>query len=178
MGETVLILGAGAIGILIAAVCRQNGASRIIVSDYSQPRLDMALAMGATGAINPGKEDYEQTLSRLTGGKGVDKSFECVGLETTFLQAMTALRRGGLATIVGIFEQPDIRIPASRFVSHEIRVQGAQGYCWDFPLALELSARIDLEKLVTHSFPLGDLQQALETCLDRDAGSIKVLLRP
>lgn len=178
LGETVLILGAGAIGILVAAVCRRNGASRVIISDYSPYRLDMAMAMGATDAVNPGREDYEETLSRLTDGKGVDKSFECVGLESTFIQAMTALKRGGLATVVGIFEQPDIRIPAGRFVSHEIKVQGAQSYCWDFPVALKMSGQIDLEKLITHTFSLDNLQQALEICLDRNVDSIKVLLRP
>ena len=78
-------------------------------------------------------------------------------------QAMMALRKNGLATIVGIFEQPQITIPATRFITHEIRVQGSQGYCWDFPVALEMSKYIDLEKLITHQFPLEDLQQALET---------------
>jgi threonine dehydrogenase-like Zn-dependent dehydrogenase len=108
----------------------------------------------------------------------MDKAFECVGLEATFVQAMTCLRRNGLATIVGIFENPNITIPASRFVTHEIRVHGSQGYCWDFPIALQLSKEINLDKLVTHRFDLDDLQKALETCLDREAGTIKVILHP
>ncbi|MEG2699124.1 MAG: zinc-binding dehydrogenase, partial [Ruthenibacterium sp.] len=107
-----------------------------------------------------------------------DKSFECVGAQATFLQAMMSLRRNGLATIVGIFENPNITIPASRFVTHEIRVQGAQGYCWDFPVAIKLAQRLPLRRMITHTFPLNELQKALETCLDREAGSIKVLLKP
>ncbi|GAG83880.1 unnamed protein product, partial [marine sediment metagenome] len=61
---------------------------------------------------------------------------------------------------------------------HEIKVQGSQGYCWDFPIALEMSKEVDLEKLVTHTFKLQDLQQALETCLDRNSGAIKVIVQP
>lgn len=178
LGETVLVIGAGAIGMLVAAICRKNGAGEVIVADFSDARLDMAKQLGATMTINSGKQDLEAEISRLTNGKGVDKSFECVGLQATFLQAMMTLKRNGTATVIGIFKNPQITIPASRFVTHEIHVQGAQGYCWDFPIALKLAREIDLSKLVTHTFPLDDLQTALETCLDRNSGSIKVILKP
>lgn len=178
LGETVLVIGAGAIGMLIAAICRRSGAGEVIIADFSDERLAAAKELGATVAVNSGKVNLEEEVQKLTNGKGVDKSFECVGLQATFLQAMLTLRRNGLATIVGIFENPDITIPASRFVTHEIHVQGAQGYCWDFPIALKLAREIDLSKLVTHTFALNELQKALETCLDRSAGSIKVLLKP
>ena len=178
LGETVLVIGAGAIGMLIAAICRKSGAGEVVIADFSDARLAAAKELGATLTINSGRENLENEIMRITGGKGVDKSFECVGLEATFLQAMMTLKRNGLATIVGIFEKPDIQIPASRFVTHEIRVQGAQGYCWDFPIALKIARELDLERLITHHFPLDELQAALETCLDRNSGSIKVLLHP
>jgi (R,R)-butanediol dehydrogenase/meso-butanediol dehydrogenase/diacetyl reductase/L-iditol 2-dehydrogenase len=80
--------------------------------------------------------------------------------------------------VIGIFEEPNININVMRFITHEIRVQGSQGYCWDFPIALKMSERMDLEKLVTHTFPLDDLQKALETCFDPDAETIKVIVKP
>lgn len=178
LGEKVLIIGAGAIGLLIAALCRKNGATEVAIVDYSNARLNMALELGATTAINPTEKDVYEAVSELTGGTGMDKTFECVGLEATFNQAMMALRKNGLATIIGIFENPNITIPATRFITHEIKVQGSQGYCWDFPVALEMSKEIDLERLVTHVFKLQDLQQALETCLDRNSGAIKVIVQP
>lgn len=178
LGDKVLVIGGGAIGILIAALCRKNGAAEVVVSDFSDARLDMAMKMGATRVINPGKEDLYQAVNEIAGGKGMDKSFECVGMEATFVQAMMTLRKNGLATIIGIFENPDIRIPATRFITHEIKVQGAQGYCWDFPIAIAMANEIKIEQLVTHTFPLNKLQQALETSLDREAGSIKVLIKP
>jgi (R,R)-butanediol dehydrogenase/meso-butanediol dehydrogenase/diacetyl reductase/L-iditol 2-dehydrogenase len=179
LGEKVLVIGAGAIGILVTALCRLSGAGETVVCDYSSSRLRMAKEFGAGLTVSP-KEggDLEKTLRELTGGTGMDKTFECVGRESTFIQAMTSLRRNGLATIIGIFEEPDITIDAMRFINYEIRVQGSQGYCWDFPIALKMSERIDLEKLVTHEFPLDDLQRALETCFDPQAESIKVILKP
>lgn len=57
------------------------------------------------------------------------------------------LKRNGTATIIGIYEKPQIQIPASRFVTHEIHVQGAQGYCWDFPIAIAAARDIPLENL-------------------------------
>lgn len=178
LGETVLVIGAGAIGMLIAAICRKSGAGEVIIADFSDERLAVAKELGATITVNSGRLNLEEEIRRVTCGKGVDKSFECVGLEAAFLQAMMCLKRNGLATIIGIFEKPDISIPASRFVTHEIRVQGAQGYCWDFPIALKIARELNLERLITHHFPLDELQKALETCLDRSAGSIKVILHP
>lgn len=179
MGETVLVLGAGAIGMLAAALCKRSGAAEVIVSDFSAFRLEMAQSLGATCTVNPGKgEDLEATVRRLTGGKGVDKVLECVGRQETFVQAMTMLRKQGLATVVGIFEQTEITIPVMKLVTNEIRVQGSQGYCWDFPVALQMAGEIGIEKLITHRFPLDQLQQALSTALDSTQNTVKVVLKP
>ena len=179
LGEKVLVIGAGAIGILVAAFCKLSGATDILVCDYSASRLAMAKKFGATVTVNLGASgNLEQAVRELTNGTGVDKSFECVGKESTFIQAMASLRKNGLATILGIFEEPNITINAMRFITHEIRVQGSQGYCWDFPITLKMSEQINPERLVTHEFPLDELQKALETCFDPGAESIKVILKP
>ncbi|HJG28950.1 MAG TPA: alcohol dehydrogenase catalytic domain-containing protein [Subdoligranulum variabile] len=178
LGETVLIIGAGAIGMMVASMCRRSGAAEIIIADFSDQRLEMALQVGATVAVNSGREDLEEAVARITHGKGVDKSFECVGRESCFLQAIMTLKRNGTATIVGIYEKPQVQFPASRLVTHEIHIQGAQGYCWDFPIAIAAARDIPLEKFITHTFPLDQLQQALDTALDRNSGSIKVILKP
>ena len=176
LGETVLIIGAGAIGMMVAAMCRRSGAARIIIADFSDVRLDMALRVGATDAVNSGRADLEEEVSRLTNGKGVDKSFECVGRESCFLQAIMTLKANGTCTVVGIYEKPMVTFPASRLVTHEIHIQGAQGYCWDFPIAIAAARDLPMDQFVTHTFPMSELQQALETALDPKSGSIKVVL--
>ena len=178
LGETVLVIGTGAIGLMTAAMCRRSGAARVIVSGRSQGRLDMALEMGATHVIDSSRTDLEQEVAKLTGGKGVDKSFECVGKESCFLQAILTLRRDGTATIAGIYESPQVTFPVGRLVTHEIHIQGTQGYCWDFPIAIAAARDLPLEKLITPVFPLDQLQQALDTALDRKSNSIKVIVKP
>lgn len=179
LGEKVLVIGAGAIGILVSALCRQSGAAEVLVCDFSAARLALAMELGATATVNLAEGDnLEEAVRKMTGGTGLDKTFECVGKQSTFIQAITSLRKNGLATILGIFEEPDITINAMRFITHEIRVQGSQGYCWDFPIAIKMSELVDIEKLVTHEFPLDELQKALETCFDQRAESIKVILKP
>ncbi|MDR1439592.1 MAG: zinc-binding dehydrogenase [Clostridiales bacterium] len=178
MDDRVVVIGSGAIGILVAALCKRRGASRVAVSDVNPERLKLARAFGADETFGPKSGLLPDAIRRWSGGQGADKSFECVGMEETFRQAMLCLRKNGLATVVGIFEQSEISVPAARFVTHEIRVQGSQGYCWDFPAALRMAQELPLEKLITHIFPLNKLQEALDTCLDKESNAVKVLLRP
>ncbi|HPS81650.1 MAG TPA: zinc-binding dehydrogenase, partial [Candidatus Limiplasma sp.] len=159
--------------------CKRTGAAEVLVCDYSAFRLSMAQKLGATRTVNPREGDsLEAAVRAATDGLGADRIFECVGREETFVQALTLLRKKGLATVVGIFEQPQITIPVMQLVNKEICVQGSQGYCWDFPIALQLAGEIGLEQLVTHRFPLAELQQALETALDRTQNTVKVVLKP
>ena len=69
-----------------------------------------------------------------------------------------------------------MQCPASRLVPHEIHIQGAQSYCWDFPIAIAAARDLPMQKFITHTFPLDQLQQALDTALDPKSGSIKVVV--
>jgi (R,R)-butanediol dehydrogenase/meso-butanediol dehydrogenase/diacetyl reductase/L-iditol 2-dehydrogenase len=177
LGDRVAIFGAGAIGIFIAAVCRACGASLVVIIDLSLCRLRAAAEFGATHTVDAATEDVMRVLFDLAP-RGMDKTFECVGRSETFSSAMLALKKNGLMTQVGIFEHPEITIDASRFVTHEITIRGTQGYCWDFEAALELAARLNIERLVTHRFPLSRLQEALNAALDPKSDAIKVLVCP
>ena len=178
LGQTVLIIGAGAIGMMVAAMCRRSGAAQIIIADFSDARLEMALKVGATDAVNSKNKDLLEEVARLTGGKGVDQSFECVGHEACFNQAIMALKKNATCTVVGIYEKKDVTFPAGRLITHEIRIQGAQSYCWDFPIAIAAARDLPMDRFVTHKFPLDQLQQALETALDPASGCIKVIVNP
>lgn len=176
LGDHVLIIGDGAIGLLIAAMCRKSGASQIIMGGHSDKRMAIAMELGATDAVNTHAEDLETAVRRLTGGRGVEKSFECVGRAACFHQAINTLRHNGTATIVGIYEDQNLNFAPARLITHELHVQGTQGYCWDFPVAIDAAKDIALEKLISHRFPLSELQAALDTALDRKSESIKVVM--
>lgn len=177
LGERVLVIGDGAIGLMITAMSRLSGATQIIVGGHSDSRLLVACEMGATETVNTKCEDLDDAVCRLTNGRGVDKSFECVGNETCFRQALNTLKHNGTATIAGIYEDQNLCFAPARLITHELHIQGTQGYCWDFPLAIAAAKDIPLAKLITHRFPLSSLQEALDTALDRSCPSIKVLLQ-
>lgn len=178
LGDKVAIMGAGPIGILVAAVCKAAGAEEIIVADIADIRLETAMAMGATRTVNSMRESVVEVVRAMTGGRGISKTFECVGREETFVQAMTCLCKGGQATMLGIFEQPTLEIPATIFVAQEITVQGSQGYCWDFETALGMTNKIDLGRIITHEFALSDIDRAMKTALDTKEKAVKIILKP
>ncbi|MDO5422652.1 MAG: alcohol dehydrogenase catalytic domain-containing protein [Eubacteriales bacterium] len=178
MGDCVAITGAGAIGIMIASICRKLGAREVVISDFSPERLKMAKELGATRTVLASEENLEEVVAGLSHGAGFEKAFECVGLEATFRQLLNCMKVNGLVTDVGIFEKPLIQMDVSCLVKKELRIQGAQGYCWDFEDALQLLTELPYEKLITHHFPLEDLQTALETAGNPKSGAIKVCITP
>lgn len=179
IGETCAVFGAGAIGLLVAMLARRIAGSRVFVSDINQFRLQKAAEMGAR-AINSREVNPVETILEETGQLGVDRSFEAVGLEATLVQALKCLKKGGSATLLGIFEKPDAVLPINMFVQREITLAGSQGYCWDFPDSLSLlgNGSINLLPLITHRLHLADLQRGLELSLEPGANSLKVVVLP
>lgn len=178
LGQTCAVFGAGAIGLLVAMLSHRTTASDVFVADINPFRLEKALELGATGVINSLVSNPVETIMERTGQMGVDRSFEAVGLEATLIQSLTALKKGGTATLLGIFEKPDAVLPVNLFVQREINLAGSQGYCWDFQdgLALLENNVVDLKKLITHRLNFDELQQGFETLLNPQSNAIKVVI--
>jgi len=178
LGQTCAVFGAGAIGLLVAMLSHRTTASDVFVADINPFRLERALELGATGVINSLVSNPVETIMERTGQMGVDRSFEAVGLEATLIQSLTALKKGGTATLLGIFEKPDAVLPVNLFVQREINLAGSQGYCWDFQdgLALLENNVVDLKKLITHRLNFDELQQGFETLLNPQSNAIKVVI--
>jgi 2-desacetyl-2-hydroxyethyl bacteriochlorophyllide A dehydrogenase len=178
IAESVAIFGAGAIGLLILQVARAAGAGQVFITDIRTARLEAALNLGASGAFNGAQADTLEQIRQQTGGLGVQRAFEAVGLEATLTQTLQSLQKGGSAVLVGLFESQQIHIPANIFVHKEISLTGSQGYHWDFQRAIELLGqdKIDLEKMLTHSYPLDQTQQAFEVLQDQEQNAIKVVI--
>ena len=176
LGDRIVIAGAGAVGIMIAAVCKRLGAKTVVISDYSAERLSMAEELGADITVNAAKEDLVKTVKKLSDGRGFDKAFECVGKESTFCQLLECVKMNGLITDVGIFEHPQIQMDVSLLVKCELRLQGSQGYCRDFDDALQILEELPLEKLITHHFSPEDVQAAFEAAGNPASGAVKVCI--
>ena len=178
LGQTCAVFGAGAIGLLVAMLAHRTSGSDVFVVDINSFRLQKALELGATKAINSLEVNPVETIMEQTGQMGVDRSFEAVGLEATLIHALMSLKKGGCATSLGIFEKPDAVLPVNLFVQRELTLAGSQGYCWDFQDSLTLleNGIIDLSKLITHRVNLVNLQQGIEILLKPQNNAIKVVI--
>lgn len=176
-GESVMIVGAGPIGLLILAVARAYGAGDVYCTDLSQGRLDLADRLGATGAINVGGLGAAEILER-TDPAGFDVSFEAVGTPGTLETAMRMVRPGGRVVAVGV--NIAARIPFNMMLAQSKESTVIPVYLGRdaFPESIELlaSGRIDGDLLISHRFPLERTAEAMETSLDANSGAVKIMI--
>ena len=176
-GETVTIIGAGPIGLLILAVCRAYGAGAIYITDIDPARLEIAQALGASVTINARGMEPDQILDR-TDRRGTDITFEAVGSPRTLETAMHLVRPSGRVVAVGV--NITERIPFNLMLAQSKEATVIPIYLGRdaFPEAIELlaSGRIDGERLVSHRFPLQQAGEAMDTALNSGSGAVKVLI--
>ena len=99
-GQSVLVMGLGGVGLSVVQGARLAQAGQVIVVDRSPDKLDLAMRLGATDVLEAG--DIAKPVRALTGGRGADHAFDCVGLAETIRTCWSATRRGGSTTVVGI----------------------------------------------------------------------------
>lgn len=178
LGQSCAIFGAGAIGLLLLQVARLAGAEPVFVVDLRPFRLEQAMELGAAAALDNRQSNAVERIIGMTQGLGVEIAFEAVGLPVTLRQTLQSLRKGGKATLVGLFEQADVSLPANIFVQREICLAGSQGYNWNFQEAVLMleARRVDLQGMVTHRFSLQDVQAAFDLLADPSAEAVKILV--
>jgi S-(hydroxymethyl)glutathione dehydrogenase/alcohol dehydrogenase len=164
-GETVAIVAVGGVGMNLVQMTRAFGASRIIAVDIQDEKLEMARRLGATDVVNGAREDAVKAVRELTGGSGVDVSFEALGRAETFVQASEMLRDGGRMVAIGIAPGTTTApLEITRLVRRSQRVIGSYGARTrtDMPAVLDLAARgaIKAEDVVTERFPLDQVDAA------------------
>jgi 2-desacetyl-2-hydroxyethyl bacteriochlorophyllide A dehydrogenase len=179
MGQSVAVFGAGAIGLLILILSRLSGAGEVFVTDVQKHRLSKAKELGASEVLDNTQGEVVEKILERTEQLGVDRSFEAVGLQGTLIQSLQVLKKGGSSVLVGIFENPEVRIPANIFIQREISLNGSQGYCWDFQKALKMleGKKIRLHKIMSHIFPIDSLQEAFELLTAPQSKAIKVVIQ-
>lgn len=170
-----VVMGAGPIGLLVALVARAKGIPSVWVSDVLPSRLELARRLGLH-AVEAGAE-LQQLVHDRTSGEGADLVFECAGAPSTGA-AMTALTRGrGTIVNLGVFKKPvEIDMQAVNF--KEITIRGSRVYSrGDFQAAIELAGVLPIAQIVTHSFPLRQVEAAFD-CFRKGDGVCKVLVVP
>ena len=175
MGDQVVVLGGGPIGMLVALVARHAGAA-VLVSDINPYRVDLAKQLGFD-AVNPTEVDLTKLVTQRTNGAGADIVFEVSGSQAGVSVMTDLLRTRGLGVIVAIFAQQP-KIDLFRFFWRELRLQGVRVYeSEDFSAAIELAAQgtLPLDELITDIRPLQALQSGFED-MEKGGQVMKILL--
>lgn len=168
-GNVVCIFGVGAIGQMVAQVCKAKGATVIVAGLSSdQERFEIALASGADRAVNQTKEDLAAIISEMTGGEGVDIAFECSGAVPAANKALEITRRKGKVVQMGVFPQSKESIWTDLILHKEINYVGSRSQkpsSWRTSIKLLAAHTVVPEKIVTKIVPLKDWREGFEMSL-------------
>ncbi|TMB80251.1 MAG: NAD(P)-dependent alcohol dehydrogenase [Chloroflexi bacterium] len=168
IGASVLIAGAGPIGLVTTKVARAVGATRIAVTDVNRTRLSAALASGATEVAVAGSD-------RIDGE--FDAFIDCSGSSRAIAAGVQSVRPAGSVVLVGMGAD-ELTLPLAMIQRRELLITGTFRYAntWPTAIALTASGRVTLDDLVTGEYGLGEVEQALNS--GRDPHSIKAVVRP
>jgi 2-desacetyl-2-hydroxyethyl bacteriochlorophyllide A dehydrogenase len=193
--ETLVIIGAGIIGLGVLQCIKAVSKARVIVVDLSDKRLAMATSLGADKVINAGGGDLVATIFELTGSQrlnlvetsvgNIDTVFDCAGAgknssgASVLEQSLAMVKQNGKVIVVAVFEK-NLEIDCNIIVRKGIRLLGS--WAWvpeEFVQAVDLisSGKVDRKPLITHSFPLERASDAYETQLKAEE-AIKVMFIP
>lgn len=176
MGDTVLIGGAGPIGLLTAQVAVASGASKIFITDLSENRLKKAKEIGATHTFDARDKDIPKKIIEKTGN-GVDIFIDAAGAQASFDTGINSLRNGGTAVLVALFGNK-VTHDALNQTLRELTIIGTAAYRNIFPetIALISSGRLSVEKLITSVISLDEIVEKGFEALVNDPSEVKVLV--
>jgi threonine dehydrogenase-like Zn-dependent dehydrogenase len=181
LGETVLVLGQGPIGLALTRLCALSGAGRLIVTDARDAPFTVSRAYGASDCINVAAVDARQAVADLTGGAGADIVIETSGYPASSAMVLDLVRKEGKVAHIGWANDlpplPVIPIMAKTLTVFGVGGNGGRGQ-YERSLELVRSGRVDLAPMVTHRYGLDDIAEAFATASSKAGGAIKVVVTP
>lgn len=179
LDDTVVIAGAGPLGLFMTQIARLKTPKKLIVMDMKPKRLEIAKRYGADIVINPGEVDAVEEVKRLTGGYGCDVYIETSGHPSSVTQGLNMIRKLGRFVEFSVFGAPataDWSIIGDR---KELDIYGAHISPYTYPIAIDLLERglVNVDEIVTSSYSLEQYKEAFEMS-EKGLDSIKVILKP
>ncbi|MGB9832472.1 MAG: L-threonine 3-dehydrogenase [Caldisericum exile] len=179
-GKTVLVTGAGPIGLLAIGVARVFGATKIIASDLSNYHLEIAKRMGADVVVNPKETNLREVVLNETHGLGVDVSLEMSGAKSALSDALKLTKFLGRVSLLGLFDNGVEINLTDDVIFKKLRIYGITGRrifeTWQIVSDLLRSRRLDVSPVITHEFKLEEVEKGIELMKSHQSG--KILLYP
>ena len=167
LGQSVVILGAGCIGLCALLSAKALGASNVIVIDLFEKRLEFAKKLGANAVIDASREDSFARVAELLDGKGADVVIECAGSAKTIHQTPFLAKLGGTVVLTGIAVESELQYNFAQVMSKELTIKSVFRYRNLYPTAIAAIAdgTIDIEQIVTHVFKFENAKEAFDTVI-------------
>ena len=180
LGETVLVMGQGPIGILLARLALRAGA-KVIASDLLPQRLTIAASFGISGSVNASQEDLPDRVKGATGGRGADAVILAAAGNTLIRQALDLARPGGRILLFAQTVRGEVALDPAAVCVDEKTLLGSYSASVDLQeesVRFVFGQEMDLARLITHRFPLEQAVQALELAAHPQPDSMKIAIQP
>jgi threonine dehydrogenase-like Zn-dependent dehydrogenase len=178
-GSSVLVAGAGMVGVFVIQLLKLFGAGPVIAIDIDNQKLELASESGADYTFNSKRKSLPGDILKLTKNRGVDYSFEVVGIFETVQICIENIRKGGTVTLVGNLS-PAVQFPLQQVVTREITVQGSCAINGEYELVLDLlaSRKVNVSGLISAIAPLSEGASWFKRLYSKEPGLYKVILVP
>jgi 2-desacetyl-2-hydroxyethyl bacteriochlorophyllide A dehydrogenase len=182
--DVALVLGGGTIGLGVARFLRLSGVRTLVVADPSPLRRERAVEQGADVVVDPVAENTVEVMRESTGpggfglGARADLVIDCAGAPAAFADGLKSVRHGGTMVLCAMYSSK-VELRPDRIVEKELTIRGSFAYLDEFPAVIRHLAdgSVDVEALISHTFPLDRTPEAFRAQLDR-VTSLKVLVTP
>jgi L-iditol 2-dehydrogenase len=167
-GDTVLVTGAGPIGLMILEAARAAGATDVILTDVVDEKLAFARERGADLAVNVAEEELEDAIDDYTDGVGVDVVVEASGAVSSIQSTLDVVSRGGTVVLVGLASEATVPFDVLEIIDNEIDVLGSFRYKNTYPAAIDLLSDevVDVEGIVEFEASLDEIDDAFQRAMD------------
>jgi L-iditol 2-dehydrogenase len=179
IGGSVVVVGAGMIGLLCIQTLKIAGFSKIIAVDLEDEKLQLAKTLGATHTVNARTEDPVNAVLHWTNQRGADAAMEVVGANKPVSTCFQVVRRGGSVTLVGNLT-PSVELPLQTVVTRELSIYGSCASNGEIPQCIELlaSGAIQVAPLITATTDLENTPNWFDRLYAGEKGAMKVIVTP
>ncbi len=179
IGDSVLVLGGGPIGILIALVARLSGAREVVISEVNDYRIKFIEALGLN-VINPTSEDFDKSIEALSDNKGFDVVYEVTGNQSALMSMTKLCKVGGTVVLTGMPKEPiPINILEGVMKEHKfvgVRIHSLINFKGAVDLLKKGTINKELNALITNEFSLDEIKDVMEFCFEDDQ-HFKVIIK-